>query len=186
MAPSFLLVPSIRLSRYSSRGLVEDRVCLCDRERAVFARLDVLNRDTAGCGRRILVFNRDRNRALADLGIDGDAALDRDGVLDPRLHHADFAVGRPRAVARKLQADGGLPVLTDQLDVGDAGLGLKISEAGYDRNGDAVDRGQLERDALLVLGGCLDRRGRRNSAEEEVDAIFAVWEILRGPGGDAD
>ena len=72
-------------------------------------------------------------------------------------------------------ATAGLPSVLLEPDVGDPGLGLEVAEADDDRDGHAVDRGQLELDALHGLVGLgATGLGRRDRAEQQVDAIFAV------------
>ena len=50
------------------------------------------------CG-LVIVGERDADVALADLGIDGDALLDGDRILDPGFQDPHFAIGRARALS---------------------------------------------------------------------------------------
>ena len=74
------------------------------------------------------------------------------------------------------------------MDVGDAGRRLEVAEAHDDRDGHAVNRGQLKLRPLAgsARGRLDDRVGRRDRAEQQMDAIFAVGQALRRPRGDAD
>ena len=64
---------------------------------------------------------------------------------------------------------------------------LQRAEADDDRDGDAVDRDQLEADALdLAIGLLGDGHRRRNGAEQHVDPILAVGQPLRRAGVDPD
>src|SRR5947208_15707421 len=75
-----------------------------------------------------------------------------------------------------------------EMDVGDASGRPEIAQAHDDGNGHAIDRGQLKAQALLRLarGRLYDRIGRRDRAEQQVDAIFAVWQPLRRARRESD
>ena len=90
--------------------------------------------------------------------------------------------------AAEVERNGRLAVLLVEMDVGDPGRRLEIAEPDDDRDGHAVDRGQLEAAGPWPArrGGLDDRVGRRDRAEQHVHAIFAVGQALRRPRGDAD
>src|SRR4051794_32841637 len=107
--------------------------------------------------------SRDADVTLADLRIDSDPALDRDGILHSSLEDADLAVGRPFARPIKLEAHGLLAVFRFEPDIFDARFHLEITQADDDRDRDSVYRDEREAQSLAGLGFVL-RHGscRRN------------------------
>ena len=114
----------------------------------------------------MLLVDRDRHRPLADFGVDGDAADDRDRLLDPRLEHPDLAEGRSVAGAAEVEATAGLPSSVSLRTLAMRRLGLEIAEADDDRDGHAIDRDSWKEMPLTFFGGGDRRRAaeRRGTA----------------------
>src|SRR5258707_12024859 len=101
---------------------------------AVIEGFEIFDGDWSGNAALVGVGERDADVTLADFGIDGDALLDRDAVLDAGFEHATLAVGRARADAGEVEADCSAAVTTLELDVGDARTRVEVAEAHDHRN----------------------------------------------------
>ena len=87
----------------------------------------------------------------------------------------------------KVERDLGLAVLLLELDVRDGRNGLEVAEPNDDRDGDAVDRDELEVQPLhrfpIVRR---DRSGRWDGAEQQMHAILPIGQALGRTRGDPD
>ena len=82
-------------------------------------------------------------------------------------------------VADEIQIDERCAVLLLEMNTGDPGGGLQISEADDHGDGNAIDRGQLELDSFDLLTGRLHDRSRgRNGAEQHKLDLWLRIEIL--------
>src|SRR4051812_27864337 len=103
---------------------------------AVVEGLDIFDSHRPGEAALVGIGERDADVARPDFGVDGDALLDRDRVLDSGLEHANLAIGGASAGAGEVESDCSAAVAALELDVGDAGGRLEIAEADDHRNGD--------------------------------------------------
>src|SRR5688572_14788025 len=110
-------------------ALTQNGLGFGDRDGAGVAGLDEIDRHRPRSGGSELVADWNHQVAGADLGIDGDPALDGDRILDPRLEHPDVAEHRSVAGAIEVERHGRLAIMLGERDVRDSELRLEIAHS---------------------------------------------------------